>query len=117
MKRLDFLMIGLAALLSLLPLAFLLQPAPKHAVVTVSQRGVVLYEGGLFDDTVVTTPDGGNTIEIKDGEVRMIAASCKDGLCLSAGIATAAKPIVCLPHELTVRISDGKEAPLDAVTR
>ena len=115
MKKWDFALIALVAVLSLLPLVFLGR-AGSGARVVVSQNGQTLYTGALDEDAVFATPDGGNTIEIRDGRVRMRAASCPDGLCLH-GAATPLKPIVCLPNGVTVAIiGGGEDEPLDAIT-
>lgn len=115
MKKWDFALIALVAVLSLLPLAFLGR-ADSGARVVVSQNGQTLYTGALSEDAVFTTPDGGNTIEIRDGQVRMRAASCPDGLCLN-GTAAPLRPLVCLPNGITVAIIGTEEdEPLDAIT-
>lgn len=107
----------LAVVLSLLPLLPLLGSGSNAAAtVRIEQHGEVLYSGALSKDAVITTPDGGNVIEIKNGTVRMITADCSDGLCLASGAASAARPIVCLPNEVTVTVTTEKEAEYDAVS-
>ena len=118
MKRLDFLVIGLVALLSLLPLPVLAaQRAAGVATVTVTQRGETLYTGPLAEDAVVVTPDGGNTVEIRGGQAYMHFADCPDGLCVAAGSADAAHPVVCLPNGVVVAVTGGEtEGAYDAVS-
>ena len=116
-KKLDWLIVLLTVLLSLAPLLPLLGSGSGTAArVCIEQHGEVLYEGSLTTDAVITTPDGSNTVCIENGTVRMIAADCSDGLCLASGAASQARPIVCLPNEVTVTVTKEKEAEYDAVS-
>ncbi len=108
MKKLDGLVIAIVIALSLLPLPFLF-PRGGAGTVVVTVRGAEIYRGSLSADAVIVTPDGGNTITVKDGAVTMTAASCPDGLCLAAGPARPGKPVVCLPNGVVVAIEAAKE--------
>lgn len=115
MKKWDVVIIALVAALSLLPLAFMGGVA-GGARVTIVQNGVTLYTGPLDEDVQIATPDGGNVIEIRDGQARMLYADCPDGLCLH-GAAQPRLPLICLPNGVTVTITGGEEAePLDGIT-
>ena len=85
----------------------------------VLQDGVVLHELPLDRDTTltVTAANGGtNTVEVRDGAVRVTHATCPDQVCVRQGaIRTTAAPIVCLPHGLVIEIKDG-EVQVDAHT-
>jgi len=116
LKKLDGVIVLAAILLSLLPLAVFGGGRDGTAVVRIEQHGMLLYSGSLSEDALITTPDGGNTIEIRDGTVRMTHADCADGLCLAAGAATARRPIVCLPNEVTVTVVSTGEVGYDALT-
>lgn len=62
------------------------------------------------DVLVVSTSEGTNTIQVKGGEVSVSDADCPNHDCVNQGaISRAGQQIVCLPHKLTVDISD-KEA-------
>lgn len=118
MKKLDWLIVVLAVLLSVCPLPFLFESAAKTAAsVRITQHGIILYEGALDTDARIVTPDGGNIIEISEGGARMVHADCADGLCLAAGKASVLRPIVCLPNEVTVTILSREEAAYDALTQ
>lgn len=53
----------------------------------------------------ITKGDHQNTIEIKNGEVRMADANCPDQLCVhSHPISKNGEMIVCLPHRLYVKL-------------
>ena len=58
--------------------------------------------------------DNGNTnrVEIKDGRVRMIEASCPNHLCIRQGwISLEGQSIVCLPNKVVVRIEGSGNGP------
>ncbi len=113
MKKLDGLVIAIAIALSLLPLPFLF-PKGGAGTVVVAVRGQELYRGSLSVDAVIVTPDGGNTITVRDGVVTMTAASCPDRLCLAAGPAKPGRPVVCLPNGVVVTVEAARE-PADAI--
>ena len=47
-----------------------------------------------------------NTIAVDKGSISIIEADCPDQLCVHQGkISDGLKPIVCLPHELVIRIN------------
>jgi hypothetical protein len=57
-----------------------------------------------------------NMLEIRDGVASIIEANCKDQLCVhQKGISTVGESIICLPHLLTLTITDDKEDTPDAV--
>ncbi len=114
MKKLDFAVIALVALLSFAPLAFLPRGAGE-ARVTVVWHGETLYSGAVSCDALVETPDGRNTVRVESGHAAMAHADCADGLCLRQGDARPGKPIVCLPNELVVSVTGGGEEALDAI--
>lgn len=69
------------------------------------------YKKIYFDDSVIgktitiDTPYGHNVLEIGDGEVRVIEASCPDKLdVLQGSISEPGEIIVCLPNRLIVEI-------------
>lgn len=71
--------------------------------VIVKKNNQTVYEGKLdVDDTVDLV---GNVIVIKDKEVYMKSANCKNGLCVRhKKISKAGESIVCLPNKVTVEI-------------
>ena len=53
-----------------------------------------------------------NKIEIKDGRVRMLEASCPNHLCIRQGwISLEGQSIVCLPNKVVVRIEGSGNGP------
>ena len=58
-------------------------------------------------ELVVSTDTGSNTIQVKNGEVFVSDADCPNHDCVNQGsISKAWQQILCLPHKLTVDISD-----------
>ena len=51
-----------------------------------------------------------NIVEIKDGKVSVIEASCKNQVCVKhSPVSRSGESIVCLPNRLVVRIDSGSE--------
>lgn len=72
----------------------------------------------LSEDTTFNfvTPDGAsyNTVEIKDGFVRVTEALCPDKVCVrNRAIGYSGQRIVCLPNRLVITIEGGENAPAD----
>lgn len=50
-----------------------------------------------------------NKIRIKDGEIAVIEASCKDQIDVKRGyISKVGETIVCLPHDLVIKVISGE---------
>ena len=66
------------------------------------------------------TPNGGwNKIAVRPGEIESLEANCPDQICVHhPPIHDGSDPIVCLPHELVIRIVDysGRPAKGDATS-
>jgi len=74
-----------------------------------SDRAVFIYKNGIkfgeypiIRDKVVVI-DEHNTIQIRNGRVRMLKADCKDKRCVKQGY-NDLLPIICLPNKLVVEI-------------
>lgn len=66
----------------------------------------------------VEAPDGGyNVIEVRQGSIGVVEASCPDGLCMNMGfIDNSLMPVTCLPNHLVIRvINDENTQELDGV--
>jgi hypothetical protein len=73
--------------------------------------GECIYSVDLSDPQVgeytVSTDQGDNLITIEPGRICISEADCPDQVCVETGwISTSAKPIVCLPHRLVVRVEE-----------
>ena len=50
-----------------------------------------------------------NKIRVKDGEIAVIEASCKDQIDVKRGyISKVGETIVCLPHDLVIKVISGE---------
>ena len=51
-----------------------------------------------------------NTIEVKNGEIGMISANCRDQICVQMGfIHSAAMPVTCLPNHIVIEVGSSSE--------
>ncbi len=92
-------------------------------VADIYQDGTLLYSIPLSPDrepyTFVITGDGdrSNTVQIKNGQIGILSASCPDKLCVRQRFhSTSLLPIVCLPNRLVIRIREENAPAPDAVT-
>ena len=116
MKKRDFILILAILLISLTGWAFTM---PKAAGTTAEvYKGDVLYGSySLNEDRIITVEcENGilNTIEIKDGRVRMKEATCPNGTC--GWIEKRGESICCAPAGLLIIIND-PDGGYDAVTK
>lgn len=79
--------------------------------VVVMSRNSEVARYSLAVDGIYAINGGKNTIEIKDGKVRMTEADCPNHLCIRQGWASfSGQSIVCLPNELSVIITGADDA-------
>lgn len=103
MKKNDFYIIGAVLLVSLAAFGFTNFFSKSGRIVTVKQNNSVVYSGNLYEDNTVEL--GGNTLEIKNGKIKMVYASCKNQICVNhKEIHKKGESIVCLPNKVTVEI-------------
>jgi len=99
-----FLLIGVASI-------FVFTKAPSDdARVVIYQDGAVAHSYALNEDRSVEIKGslGFNSIEIKDGKVRVAEADCSGGDCANFGwIDKEGEVIICIPHKLLVTIEKG----------
>lgn len=96
--------------------------SPKKSTVKIKRDNEVLYSFDLStaEDTVFEIPygDSSNTVEIKDGKIRVKSAECPDKTCVEMGwLNSSSMPIVCLPNHLIIEFADESETDVDAVAR
>lgn len=94
---------------------FALQKGDK-AIIEVD--GVVVKTIPLNKNDIVDINNGKNVIEIKDGRVRMLRATCRDKICVKQGwIKNSGEAIICVPNRVIIRIEGIKGDYLyDAIT-
>lgn len=113
--------IGLSILALLLAglLLWQSQRAPAGTIANIYQNGVCIRSIDLTQVTqqetiLISDESGENTILVEPGRICIQEADCPDQVCVSTGwISDSAKPIVCLPHKLVIRIEDQSGAADD----
>ena len=66
-----------------------------------------------YEFTVTDENGGENVIRVETGAICVVKANCPDQVCVDAGYLQegSAFPIVCLPHKLTITVSEnGQES-------
>lgn len=96
--------------------------SPKKNNVSIMRDGELLYSIDLksSEDRIIEIPYGesSNTVEIKDGKIRVQSAECPDKTCVNTGwLNSASMPIVCLPNHLVIEFADDSQSEVDAVAR
>ncbi len=96
--------------------------SPKKNTVNIKRDGKTLYSFDLSntEDRVIEIPygDSMNTVEIKDGKIRVQSALCPDQTCVNMGwLSSSGMPIVCLPNHLVIEFADAAGEDVDAVAR
>ena len=94
--------------------------APKKNNVQIKSGGKVLYTLDLSQEAdrsfEIKTDSGSNTVEIKDGKIRVSEADCPDKTCVRMGwLDSSAMPVVCLPHDLVIAFTDA-DGGVDAIS-
>lgn len=123
MKRSGFIIIISALFAASAGLALLL-PRIKHGTTANIYRGnecVYSVDLSLVTESYTVEFDDGeghvNTVEIAPGRIRMACANCPDGVCVNTGWTDSpAKPIICLPAKLIIKIAGDAPDGFDAVT-
>lgn len=111
---------------SLIIICLLVLPAGKYFkksahTANIIQNGEVIRTVNLditepYEFEVISEDGGHNTIRVENGRIGIINADCPDKICVKQGfIDNGALPIVCLPHKLSVVITDN-ENDTDAVS-
>lgn len=116
MKKGDFLIIGIVALLIASSFLFVFLPKKEGNAVTVTVAGKTVLIVSLDDDfeQEIITENGKNTLVIKDGYADIISADCYGNDCVhQARISKNGEMIVCLPHKLVVAVTSYNESEND----
>ena len=101
---------------------WLVRAATRQAGARVEVRldGALHRTLSLSEDTELVIGEGAhtNTLVIRDGTARVIAASCPDRVCMDRGeIRFDGETIVCLPNGLVVTVVGGDESGMDGVSQ
>lgn len=118
MKKNDIILIGVILILAAGLYFVFFGAAEAGGSAKLMVDGELQKELSLEEDTTftLTTKTGQNTVEIKDGYVSMVAADCRDQICVEhRKIQRTGETIVCLPHKLVVEIVGGQDGEFDMV--
>ena len=116
MKKADFLIIAAAAIVLVGGSFF--QSGGERVSVYVDGKLYKTVPLGKPTEIVVATEYGNNTVKVDKDGVRVIDADCPDQVCVHQGTRShGPTPIVCLPHHLSIRLSEknADDDSLDAV--
>lgn len=92
--------------------------AVTTVVATVDGREVLRRPLVMNSDYEIPGKEGArNVIRVENGQVYMLEANCRDGLCIQQGrMKNTAKRIVCLPNGVVVSLEgEGNSMPTDDV--
>lgn len=110
-KKINFVIVGviLAVVLGAFAATYAFGESTDARSAVVKDAAGNEYTLSLAEDTTktITTSVGTNVIVVEDGTVRVFEADCPNHDCVEQGaISKAGQQIVCLPHKLTVDVTD-----------
>lgn len=104
----------IAAILLAASLAFFFfrpQPSESLSRAEISVDGETVMELDLSEDQVLTVDGAGggyNRIQVRDGAVSVLEASCPDKVCVHTGtVRYPGETIVCLPNRMIITVIQG----------
>ncbi|MEX1378362.1 MAG: NusG domain II-containing protein [Eubacteriales bacterium] len=110
MKKKEILIFAIIFLIAAASILFLeLKPASEKRTLLITVDGEE-YKRISIDTATnasfsIETEDGYNSVVITNGEVDVVAADCKNQVCVNTKEATKAGDlIVCLPHKVVIEI-------------
>lgn len=117
--RADLILVGSVCLSAALIALALWLFAPRGMTAVIRVDGAEITRLSLSEDTELTV-NGTHTVTIRDGEVWVTSAPCRDRICVEhPPISREGETIVCLPYTLTVTVeseSDSPDTPVGEVT-
>lgn len=116
MKKGDYIVIAVSLLVVTgVALWYFASPKGSYAEIYSNGKLVKIVDLSISNVFTVTSQDGYNILEVKDGRIHVIESDCPHGDCIRQGyIDGKNETIVCLPHKMTVRILNDS-ASFDAV--
>ena len=126
MKKKDIILIAAVLAISLISFAAIKMTQKDGKEVIVTVEGKEVYKTSIKKDQIYQIPEenGTNVMQIKDGKVTMIEATCPDHYCMKQkAVDEHGGSIICLPNKVviegenTAEDSDSDSSPkIDAVT-
>lgn len=103
MKKGDFVIISAVTAMVILSIVLIFVFSKQGSRVVIKQNNEIIYNESIYIDKTVDTKT--NTVVIKNGEVYISDADCKNQICVKSGkISKKGESIVCLPNKVTVEI-------------
>ncbi len=104
MKKGDVIIIISIALATIIGIAAIFVFSGEGSTVTIKQNNETVYSGSLYKDNEVSLST--NTVVIKNGEVYMRDATCKNQVCVKhSKISSKGESIICLPNRVIAEIN------------
>ena len=102
---------SLAAIAAAAGIIYLSASESEKKYACIYQDGVLIHKINLSDvEKPYTVTVGSNVILVEKGQVSMSDADCPDGLCIKQGAITGnARPIVCLPNNVVVKLTNDEK--------
>lgn len=101
---------------SILCIIYMYKTADTGAYAYIYQNDTIIQTidlSGTHDTYRITVeaPEGGyNVIEVRQGSIGVVEASCPDGLCMNMGfIDNSLMPVTCLPNHLVIKVIDEED--------
>ena len=118
-KKLDLIIIVSLVVLSFIPHILFAKTLYKnnsstYASIKISgdfYKNIPLDSNKNVQHFVVETPNGNNTLVVKDNSIQIKDADCHDEICIKQGvISKVGQSIICLPHELVIEIKGDSDS-------
>ena len=108
---------SLAAIAAAAGIIYLSASESEKKYACIYQDGVLVHKINISDvEKPYTVTVGNNVILVEKGQISMADADCPDGLCIKQGAITGdARPIVCLPNNVVVKLTND-ENDVDAIS-
>ena len=124
MKKKDMILIVAVLAISLISFAAIKMTQKDGKEVIVTVEGKEVYKTSIKKDQIYQIPEenGTNVMQIKDGKVTMIEATCPDHYCMKQkAVDEHGGSIICLPNKVVIEgentAEDSESSPkIDAVT-
>lgn len=112
--------VGILLILGIVGSLFILRSGSDHCIARIYQHGELIETIDLDQVTETYTfdiegTDGAcNTVEVRPGEIAIIAATCPDKVCVNVGFIKNDKlPITCMPNQVVIQLEHPDQANAD----
>lgn len=118
-KKKELIFVGVIMIIAFVAMLFIFLTKEEGGMVVITVDGEV-YETLPLDTDITLSigeePGAYNTLQIKEGKVKMVDANCPDKYCVKhRSIHYNHESIVCLPHRVVIEIQGGDTSDVDTV--